>query len=84
MSVRVYVPATAGAGDGEEADEEDEDDGPGGGGLTGPGARGSSALAEYSLERQLLDLVCGAGPEGVLNSDLFRRLGVSSKTYGSK
>ncbi|KAG2439156.1 hypothetical protein HXX76_004523 [Chlamydomonas incerta] len=75
-------PEEAGEGEGEDADE-DEEGGPAGAG-GGGGGRASTALAEFSLERQLLDVVCGAGPEGILNFDLFRRLGISSKAYGAK
>ncbi len=80
----MHVTPRCAAGDGEEGDDEDEDGGGGPGLLQGPGGRNSCSLVEFSLERQLLDQMCGAGPEGILNVDLFRRLGVSSKTYGSK
>ncbi len=50
----------------------------------GGGAHGSIHVNELSLERQLLEGVLSAGPDGVLNHELFSKLGVSSKVYGTK
>ncbi|EFJ51065.1 hypothetical protein VOLCADRAFT_88331 [Volvox carteri f. nagariensis] len=65
-------------GAGEEGEEADEDD------MEGAGGRACIHVTELSLERQLLEGIMSAGPDGVLNHELFSKLGVSSKVYGRK
>lgn len=60
-----------GAGAGEDGEEGGEEVDVGG-------------MAEVPLERQMLEEVVNSGPMGLLNIDLFARLGLNPKMFGNR
>ncbi|KXZ52892.1 hypothetical protein GPECTOR_8g272 [Gonium pectorale] len=70
--------------DEQEPGGEDGEEAEGDGDAPGPSSGNTIHVAERSLDRQLLDGILSGGPEGVFNQELFAKLGVSSKIFGSK